>query len=41
MTDRRLSLLAMLSIEALGARSLVLDDVMKAFACEKTRSKPF
>jgi len=41
MTDKRLYLLVMLSIEALCVRSLDLDDVIKAFACQKTRSKPF
>ena len=41
MTDNRLSSLAMLSIEASCVRSVDLDDVTKAFACQKTRSKPF
>ena len=41
MSDSRLSLLAMLSIEASCVRSLDLDDVIKAFSCQKTRSKPF
>jgi len=41
MTDNRLSSLAMLLIEASCVRSLQLDDVIKAFACQKTRSKPF
>ena len=41
MTDSRLSSLAMLSIEASSVRSLDLDDVIKAFACQKTRSKLF
>jgi len=41
MTDNRQSSLAMLSIDASCARSLDLDDVIKAFACQKTRSKPF
>jgi len=38
MTDSRLSALAMLSIEASCVHSLDLDDVIKAFACQKTRS---
>jgi len=37
----RLSSLAMLSIEASYVRCLDLDDVIKAFPCKKTRSKPF
>ena len=41
MTDSRLSSLAMLSIEASCVRSLDLDDVIKAFACQKTCSKLF
>jgi len=41
MTDNRQSSLAMLSIEALCVRSLDLDDVKKAFAWQKTPSKPF
>jgi len=41
MTDSRLSSLAMLSIEASCVRSVDLDDVIKAFACQKTRSKLF
>jgi len=41
MTDSRLSLIAMLSIEASCVRSLELDGVIKAFSCQKTRSKPF
>jgi len=41
MTDSRLSSLAMLSIEASCVCSLDLDDVIKAFACQTTRSKPF
>jgi len=41
MTDSRLSSLAMLSIGASCARSLNLVDVIKAFACQKTRSKLF
>jgi len=40
-TDIRLSSLGMLSIEASFMCSLDLDDVMKALACQKTRSKPF
>jgi len=41
MTDSRLFRLAMLSSEASCVRSLDLDDVIKAFACQKTRSNPF
>jgi len=41
MADSRLFWLAMLSIEASCVCSLDLDDVIKAFACQKTRSKPF
>jgi len=41
MTDSRLSSLTMLSIEASCVRSLDLVDVIKAFACQMTRSKPF
>jgi len=41
MTDSKLSSLQMLSIEASCMCSLDLDDVIKAFACQKTRSKPF
>jgi len=41
MTDSRPSSLTMLSIEASWVRSLDLVDVIKAFACQKTRSKPF
>jgi len=41
MTDSRLSSLTMLSVEASCVRSLDLVDVIKAFACQKTRSKPF
>jgi len=40
-TESRLSSLAMLSIEASCVRSLDLDDVIKAFTCQKTRSKVF
>jgi len=39
--DSRLSSLAMLSVEASCVRSVVFDYVMKAFACQKTLSKPF
>jgi len=41
MTDSRLSSLTKLSIEASCVRSLDLDGVIKACACQKTRSKPF
>jgi len=41
MTDSRLSILAMLSIEAYCVRYLELDGVIKAFSCQQTRSKPF
>jgi len=41
MTESRLSSLTMLSIEASRVRSLHLVDVIKAFACQRTRSKPF
>ena len=41
MTDSRLSLLAMLSIKASCVRSLELGGVIKAFSCQKSRSKPF
>lgn len=41
MTDSRLSSLAMLSIESACAQSLDYDDVIKAFASKKVRSKPF
>jgi len=41
MTDNRLSSLAMLSIEASNVHSLDSDGVIKAFSCQKTRSKPF
>jgi len=42
MTDyRRLSSIAMLSVEVSCVRCLDLDDVIKAFAYQKTRSKPF
>jgi len=41
MTDSRLSSSAMLSIAASCVRSLYLDDVIKPFACQKVRSKPF
>jgi len=41
MTDSRLSSLEMLSIEALSVCSLDLDDVIKAFACQKAHSEPF
>jgi len=41
MIDSRLSWLAVLSIEASCVRSLDLDDVIKAFACQKARSQPF
>jgi len=40
-TDSKLSSLAMLSMEASCVRSLELDDVIKAFWCQTTRSKPF
>jgi len=40
MTDNRLASLAMLSIEASCVHSLDLDDVIKAFSCQMTRSKP-
>ena len=40
MTDSRLSSLAMLSIETSCVRSLVLNDVIRAFVFQKTRSKP-
>jgi len=39
MRDSRKSSLAMLCVEASCVRSLDLDDVIKAFACQKTRSK--
>jgi len=39
-TDSRLSLLVMLSIKVSCLRSLALNDVIKAFACQKTWSKP-
>ena len=41
MTDNGLSSLAMLSIEASNVHCLDLDDVIKTFSCQKTRSKPF
>ena len=41
MTDSRLSSLAMLSIEASCMRTLDSDDVIRAYARQKTRSKPF
>jgi len=41
MTDSKLSLLPMLLIEASCVPSLDLVDVTKAFAYQKTRSKPF
>jgi len=41
MTDLRLSSSAMLSIEASCVLSRDLDDVIKLFACQKARSKPF
>jgi len=40
MTDSRLFSLAMLSIEAYVC-ALDLDDVIKAFACQKTLAKPY
>jgi len=40
MTDSRLSSLVVLSIEASCGRSLDLDDVIKAFSWQTTRSKP-
>jgi len=41
MTDNRLSSLAILSIETSCVPSQDLDEVIKAFSCQKTRSKPF
>ena len=41
MTDSRLSLLAMLSIQASCVCSLELDGVTKAFSCQKACPKPF
>jgi len=41
MTDNRQSSLAMLSIEASCARSLDLDDIIKAFAFQKTAPSRF
>ena len=41
MTDSRLSLLAMLSIKASCVRSLALDDVVKAFACQSLAPSRF
>jgi len=41
MSDSRLSSLTMLLIEVSCVRSLDFDDVIKTFACQKTRSMPF
>jgi len=41
MTEYQTVFISMLSNEASCVHSLDLDDVIRAFACQKTRSKPF